>query len=662
MKKAKKQRWKRLLGLCLVLCAVFLAMPQLAVEAASYTDHEVSEGTELFDIAGKNFSYLSYDGVSKVETDGNWYTYTDSNGFHIQNTVSTPQTGQLTGRWIRVTFNNVGTMNGRQVKGVMEFTDMEGNNIYNSFLGLQRPTNAICISSNNFWSGFLQSFLPQVTLTVRLYYADTGEQINMSGMYTTISSLNGDTTQCTVFGGAWEGVKLNYNGTVNAYHLPDGRGANPWVFSPKTSLTTGIVYHNGWYMGQYYDFDDALGGESFLKSAVSFQIPDKEVSLTYRSNESGLAWYTFNLSPFGSSAIPPEKLVENTSGQNIDGQALYPGDSLVYRTNQRMEILGVDGTARYKSFVMTDTIPDGLTITGVKLQQKAAGSSTYTDIPTSAYSYRTTNNADGTKTVTLTLANPNSANPWAYSGETLSMAVTCRVEEKMWDYVTFGRDAAVSINGNNRGTNSVTNAISYRILTSAVNGTIDETVTRIERGGSRTIHFTPNEGYYLKSLTVDGTAVPVILGLDSYTFSNITGNHEIQAVFAKNPVITVTKQIDRSTVVWAKGDPVFTYKISGKDYLGISRTYYRMIAFEEGDGLDTKSMTVKIPAGEWTVTELETNDWGLTSVTAGASCKVQGTAGILDTRNSDTAGVTFSNEVTDYSNYTHNGYQVNQMK
>lgn len=326
-------------------------------------------------------------------------------------------------------------------------------------------------------------------------------------------------------------------------------------------------------------------------------------------------------------------------------------------------LVGVDGTARYKTFTMTDTIPDGLSITGIKLQQKkAAGSNAYTDIPSSAYTYRTTRNADGTQTVTLTLTNPNSSSPWLYAGETLSMAVTCQVTEKMWNYTTFGRSAAVAINGNSRGTNSVSNGISYRILTEAVNGTIDETVTRIPSGTSRTIRFAPNEGDYLKSLTVDGKEVPVTMNLDSYTFSDIRENHEIKAVFAKNPVITITKQIDRDEVVWAKGDPIFTFKIEGTDYLGNANIYYRMICFNEMDGVSKKSIQIQIPAGKWTVTELETNDWGMSSISEGTACNAVGAAGVLDTRNSDTAAVNFINHVTDYSRYTHNAYEINQLK
>ena len=663
----KKRKWLSRLGAFVLAFAMMVtAMPQITAEAATYNNNYVNEGTELFDVGKANtFSYLRYAAPTQVETDGGWSQfYQDLGGGNVclvfKNNYGA-QTGNLTGRWIRVTFDNVGTMNNRPVRGVMTFNNFLGNAGGMDFFFGWNDANYVAVPQN-FWSGFYQSKMQEMTVEIQLFYADTGQQISLQGLYTTIGSLNWCTDVAGSFNGYGEAVRLNYDGPVETYRLPNDR-SDPWSqWSPASSKTTGIAELFGWYVGACYDFEDTLGSDSFLKSAVSFKIPSSTLSLSYMSQPGNVAWYTFNLSPFGSSAIPPEKTVEDIAGVDINGDALYPGDVLVYRTNQRMEILGVDGTARYKSFTMTDTVPDGLDIQRVELQQKTAGGYSYSLLPSNSYSYQITKNADGTQTVTLTLNNPNSDNPWLYTGETLSMAIVCQINEQMWNYTTFGRSAAVAINGHNRGTNSVTNSISYRILTNAVNGTIDADQTRILRGSDRTIHFSPNEGYYLKSLTVDGTNVTITEGMDSYTFNDIVGNHEIEAVFAPDPVITLTKSIDRNSVVWAKGSPIFSFKITGTDYLGNTRTYYRMIAFDQGDGASSKSITVKIPAGRWTVTELETNDWALSNVTAGTACTVSGNAGILDTRNSDTAGVTFTNNVSDYSNYTHNNYQINLLK
>lgn len=649
---------KKMLCCAMALVVALLAgMPGQAVFAASYNNHDVQEGTELFNI-DNTFTSISHSGTSaaNIAQDGGWsisYRPGETQNWWIDS--NTTQGASLAGRWVALTFPNVGTINGRQVKGVLTISNMVPSGSNDDWLGITRPN---IIMDDQFWNGFWVFGIQQADFEVSLYYADDGSQINMAGMYTTIGSLNGDTAE----GSDDEAVRYNYGGTVQTYRLPANRTSYT-QFSPSSDAEhTGIMLEGEWFRGRNYSFDDVVGGASYLKSAVGFQIPGMSATLSTWSNDpNGSRWTTFNISPFGAGAKTPVKTVEDVSGNDINQDALYPGDTLVYRTNQEMEVLGISGTARYKSFTMTDTVPDGLTVTGVALQQKNMGSNSYTTIPADRYTYQTVGNADGTTTVILTLNNPNSTD-WSYAGETLSMTVTCRVEEKMWDYTTFGRNASVSINGNGRDTNSVVNSIAYRILTNVTNGTIDEDITRIIRGTDQSISFKGNDGYYLKSISVDGAAIPITADMASYLFSDIVSNHTIDVVYAKDPVITLTKQIQRQGVVWAKGSPIFTFKISGTDYLGEERTYYRLIAFDETESAEEKSLTLKIPAGQWTVTELATNDWGLSRITAGASCSVQEGAAVLDTRNSDAAGVSFANEVTDYSNYTHNDFEINELK
>ncbi|TLN03056.1 hypothetical protein FDZ73_09010 [bacterium] len=75
---------------------------------------------------------------------------------------------------------------------------------------------------------------------------------------------------------------------------------------------------------------------------------------------------------------------------------------------------------------------------------------------------------------------------------------------------------------------------SYALTASATSGgTISPagTVTA-SAGSSKTFSITPNAGNYTVSISVDGTIVAANLGSYNYTFSNITANHTIAAVFA----------------------------------------------------------------------------------------------------------------------------------
>ena len=74
--------------------------------------------------------------------------------------------------------------------------------------------------------------------------------------------------------------------------------------------------------------------------------------------------------------------------------------------------------------------------------------------------------------------------------------------------------------------------IKYNITTNATNGTIDPNTT-VEHGGNKTINYTPNSGYSLKSVTVDGTAVNKNQYPNSYSFANVTADHDIKVVYEK---------------------------------------------------------------------------------------------------------------------------------
>ena len=62
--------------------------------------------------------------------------------------------------------------------------------------------------------------------------------------------------------------------------------------------------------------------------------------------------------------------------------------------------------------------------------------------------------------------------------------------------------------------------------------------TNVYKGTSKAFTITPNDGYHVDSLTVDGTTVDVVT---EYTFSDVTANHTIAVTFAKD-AMTVAKE------------------------------------------------------------------------------------------------------------------------
>lgn len=67
-------------------------------------------------------------------------------------------------------------------------------------------------------------------------------------------------------------------------------------------------------------------------------------------------------------------------------------------------------------------------------------------------------------------------------------------------------------------------------------GTVTEGSTRVSRGESYPITYTPNPGYELSALAVDGTPVDIAAYPDGYTLENIQSDHTVSVNFTPEPV------------------------------------------------------------------------------------------------------------------------------
>jgi hypothetical protein len=79
---------------------------------------------------------------------------------------------------------------------------------------------------------------------------------------------------------------------------------------------------------------------------------------------------------------------------------------------------------------------------------------------------------------------------------------------------------------------------------SGVGGTITPSGTvTVNYGESKTFTITPDKGYKIKDVKVDGKSVGAV---STYAFSNITDNHTIEVTFEKNEIVIVL-QVGQST-------------------------------------------------------------------------------------------------------------------
>ena len=86
----------------------------------------------------------------------------------------------------------------------------------------------------------------------------------------------------------------------------------------------------------------------------------------------------------------------------------------------------------------------------------------------------------------------------------------------------------------------------FVINTTISNGKITGSVGGIDPNQNKTITFSPNDGYYVSQIIVDGYAYSYKDYPNSYTFSNITSNHSIDVVC--EPLKTITTEISNGVI------------------------------------------------------------------------------------------------------------------
>lgn len=142
----------------------------------------------------------------------------------------------------------------------------------------------------------------------------------------------------------------------------------------------------------------------------------------------------------------------------------------------------------------------------------------------------------------------------------------------------------------------------------------------------------------------------MIDNLDSYTFSNITANHTIKAVFKENPTITIRKDsVNEFPSVFGNG--YYSFKITGVTRTGESLEYTKTL--QEG-----QSVTFHIPVGVYKVTEITSQRTSLLRVDATVNGDAEGNTNT----ELGSASFTFVNKFDDYKSDGHNDQIVNILK
>jgi len=131
---------------------------------------------------------------------------------------------------------------------------------------------------------------------------------------------------------------------------------------------------------------------------------------------------------------------------------------------------------------------------------------------------------------------PGSDTTWS-SGETLTF-VSPNAKTVQIVYAK-GSSAAAVLSSADFGAVAGNSTLSLTITSAAGSGgSISPSgVVPVTYGGSQMYTITPNDGYRVATVLVDGNSIGVV---STYTFSTVTSSHSIYVTFAKNPVITAS--------------------------------------------------------------------------------------------------------------------------
>jgi hypothetical protein len=146
----------------------------------------------------------------------------------------------------------------------------------------------------------------------------------------------------------------------------------------------------------------------------------------------------------------------------------------------------------------------------------------------------------------------------------------------------------------------------------------------VANGADQSFTITPNAGYHVASLTVDGTPVtPVIPGGMSHTFTNVTTNHTIAATFAIN-TYTLTYAAGANGTITGTSPQTVNYGGSGTAVTAVPNAGYHFVNWSDASTANPRT-DVGVTGNISVTATFAINTYTLT-YTAGSNGSISGTS------------------------------------
>lgn len=133
----------------------------------------------------------------------------------------------------------------------------------------------------------------------------------------------------------------------------------------------------------------------------------------------------------------------------------------------------------------------------------------------------------------------------------------------------------------------------------------------------------------------------------------------------KKTQITVEKVLYENEIVWAHGNPIFTFQVEGTDLDGKKQMYFDTVEFRKEDRVSgterRKRLTFTVPAGEYTVREIKTLRYELEKISEVKNGTVEGKEVYFDLKRNQSGNAAFYNKKVNDSQLTDTGFVRNTV-
>ena len=314
---------------------------------------------------------------------------------------------------ITIIYDKVGTYNGQEIGAKLTVSII---NIYNTSGDNSNDKHYFQVS-DKFYDGYAFLNLESFRTNYEFFYTSDSSKspISLKNAYLTVNSCN--------------------------YYLNDGRGLgdesvyfdseqlshiNKVLVRRDSNMTRSNNLHHRYAFGvtpTSNDFTDLLGGETFEKNSVTFEVTGSfGCYFDSNSEKQPFAWRTLSSAMISKTdEVPkpknPEKSIADANNHESTDVYYKSGEEYTFVIRQTVHELGVNILTRYKSFVMKDVLPKQVEYIDAKMYDKDNNL-----VNDGTVNYDTSNH-----TVTWT-ANNNFLNTMPLEGETYALKIKVKIK------------------------------------------------------------------------------------------------------------------------------------------------------------------------------------------------------------------------------------------